>query len=524
MKANWRLTIKRISLVVSIVALLAGIGLYIVQRQWNLYLQICLGLFVVGLAVYVIADPDAIRKLLTGRHAKYGSNAFILLVAFLGILIVINYLVFNNDKKWDLSADQSNTLAKETVDVLKSLPENITAKAFFTTNASVASSKQNAQDLLDKYVYDGGGKFQYEFIDPNKDPVAAQDAGITNDGSIVLYMGNAKQPVSSITESDITGAMVRLMNPTQHVIYFLTGHGEFSIDASGNQSYSKLKTALEAKNYTVSSLNLLTTGSIPKDASVIVIPGPMKPLSDAEISLLDEYLKNGGSLVVMEEPTIVTQYGDNVDPLADYLSKTYGIVLGNDIIVDLQAAQQFQQPYVAIADQYAQNTITQKMNGLVTVFPTARSVTSSASVGSDLTKTELIKTSSQSWAETDMASVSNNTVKPDQGVDTYGPVSIAVTAEDPSTAARLVVFGDSDFASDGSYDAYGNGEMIVNSIDWAAKEENLISLTAKTTTQRSFVPISASTRNLIFLGVIFVLPGIVLVAGVGTWVYRRRQG
>jgi ABC-type uncharacterized transport system involved in gliding motility auxiliary subunit len=257
---------------------------------------------------------------------------------------------------------------------------------------------------------------------------------------------------------------------------------------------------------------------------VIVIAGPMKPLSDNEVSLLDAYLKKGGSIVVMEEPTIVTQFGDNPDPLADYLAKTYGIVLGNDIVVDLQAAQQFQQPYVAIADQYGQNAITQKMNGMVTVFPTARSVSSDASIGSDLTKTELIKTSSQSWAETDMASVSNDTVKPDQGVDQYGPVSIAVSAQDSSTNARLVVFGDSDFASDGSYDAYGNGEMIVNSIDWAAKQENLISLTAKTTVQRNFVPISASTQNMIALGVIAVLPGIVLVAGIGTWVYRRKQG
>ena len=179
---------------------------------------------------------------------------------------------------------------------------------------------------------------------------------------------------------------------------------------------------------------------------------------------------------------------------------------------------------VAIADQYGQSVITQKMNGMVTVFPTARSVTSDESIGSDLTKIELIKTSSQSWAETDMTSVSNNTPNPDQGVDQFGPVSLAVSAQDSSNDARLVVFGDSDFASDGSYDAYGNGELIVNSIDWAAKEENIISLTGKTTITRSFIPISASTRNLIFLGVIFVLPGIVLVAGVSTWMYRRKQG
>jgi ABC-type uncharacterized transport system involved in gliding motility auxiliary subunit len=524
MKPNWRSIVRRISLVVALVALVAGIVLFIIQRQWNLYLQICIGLFIVGLAVSVLADPDLFRKTVTGRQVRYGSNAFILLIAVLGILIVVNYLVYTNNKQWDLTEDQSNTLAKESVDVLKSLPQNVVAKAFFTTSGSNTASKQNAEHLLEKYVSAGGGKFQYEFIDPNKDPVAAQDAGIQNDATIILYMGNAKQSVTSIAETDVTGAMIRLMNPGEHVIYFLTGHGEFSIDGSGNQSYSMLKAALEAKNYTVKSLNLLTTNAIPQDASVIVIAGPMKPLSDSEISLLDAYVQSGGSLVVMEEPVINTEFGDAGDPLADYLTKTVGITLGSDIVVDVQAAQQLQQPYVAIADQYGQPAITQKMNEMISVFPTTRSVTSDDTTGSDYTKTVLVKTSDQSWAETDMASVKDNTVKPDQGVDLFGPVSIAVTAEGTTNQARLVVFGDSDFASDATYNAYGNGDLIINSIDWAAKEENIISLTPKTTVQRTLIQPKGYTMNLILLGVLVVLPGIVLVAGVGSWMSRRRQG
>ena len=524
MKPNLRRIIRTVALIISLVALVVGIGLFIIQRQWNLYLQICLGLFIIGLAVAALVDPDSVRKMLTGRQARYGSNAFILLIAIIGILIVINFLVFSNNKQWDLTADQSNTLAKETTDVLKSLPGNVVAKAFFTTSSAVASSKQSAKNLLDKYVYEGGGKFQYQFIDPNEDPAAAQDAGISSDGSVVLYMGSSKQPAASISETDITGAMIRMMNPNKHVIYFLTGHGEYSIDGTGDQSYTTLKADLQAKNYTVSSLNLLTNPAIPEDASVIVIAGPMKPLSDNEVNLIDAYLKNGGSLVVMEEPTVVTQFGDSPDPLANDLAANYGIILGSDIIVDAQAAQQLHQPYVAIADQYAQQAITEKMNGMVTIYPTTRSVTSSASTGTDYTRTELIKTSNQSWAETDMTSVISNTVQPDQGVDPFGPVSIAITAQGSSNSARLVVFGDSDFATDAYYGAYGNGEMIVNAIDWAAKEESLISLTPKTNIQRSFVAIDLSRQRMILLGVLVILPGIVLVAGVGSWLARRRQG
>jgi ABC-type uncharacterized transport system involved in gliding motility auxiliary subunit len=105
-----------------------------------------------------------------------------------------------------------------------------------------------------------------------------------------------------------------------------------------------------------------------------------------------------------------------------------------------------------------------------------------------------------------------------------GPVPLAVVATGNTTNARLVVFGDSDFASNAYNGFYGNSDMIVNSIDWAAKEENLISLTPKTSVERTLVQPKAYTMGLILLGSLVVLPGIVLAAGIGSWIARRRQG
>ena len=524
MTATWRPLTRKIILAISVISLLVAVGFFIVQHKWNLALQISLGLFIIGLAAVVALDPAAIRALLTGRQARYGSNAFILMAAFLGILVVINYLVFTNPIQKDLTADQSNTLAKETQEVLKSLSGNVIAKAFYSNDSAMVSSKENAKDLMDRYVYASGGKFQYKFIDPVKDPVSAQEAGVTKDGTVVLYMGDIKQPVTSVTETEITGAMVRLMNPGNHVVYFLTGHGEFPIDGSGDQTYTQLKNALTSNNYTVSTLNLLSTNKIPDDASVIVIAGPQKPLSEAEVSLLSDYMKNGGSMIVMEEPPIVTQFGDAPDPLANYLAQTYGITLGNDIVVDLQAEQSLQQPFIAIANQYAQHVITQKMNGMTTFFPTARSLSLDDAVGTDYNKTQLILTIDQSWAEKDMATVKDNTFNYNQGVDTPGPITLAVVAQGTSNNSRLVVFADSDFALNGYYSVYGNGDMIVNAIDWAANVENIINLTPKNTVDRYLVQPQSYSGGLLFLGSLVVLPGLILVAGVGSWLSRRRRG
>ena len=524
MKPKWRQIIRKSAIIIALISLVVAVGLYIVQREWNLYLQVLLGLFIIGVAVYVAMDPGSIRTALTGRQARHGSNAIILILAFLGIIIVINYLVYENSKRWDLTADQSNTLASETLDVLKRLPDKVIARAFFSTDATLASTKENAKTLLDKYVYSGDGNFQYEFIDPLKDPVSAQDSGITKDGTVVIYMGNNKQPLSNISEQELTGSMIRLMNPGSHVVYFLTGHGEHPIEGSGDQTYSRLKTALESKNYKVASLNLLTTQQIPPDASVIVITGPVKPLAEAEVDLLETYQQNGGSMVIMEEPSIVTQIGEVADPLVNYLKQSFGIILGNDMVVDVQAAQSLQQPFIAIADQYAQHAITQKMASLVSMYPTARSVSSDDSIGTDYTKTVLITTADQSWAETDMTTIQDGSMKPDQGVDTVGPVPIAVVAEGVSNGSRMVVFGDSEYALNSNYDVYGNGDMVINSIDWAAKEENLINLTAKNTVERYLVQPTPYMIGLIFLGSLVVLPGVVIVAGIWTWLSRRKQG
>jgi ABC-type uncharacterized transport system involved in gliding motility auxiliary subunit len=271
-------------------------------------------------------------------------------------------------------------------------------------------------------------------------------------------------------------------------------------------------------------LNLLATNQIPQDASVVVIAGPKKPFTDAQVSLLDAYITDGGSVVVLEDPTIDTQFGDSPDPLANDLAQTYGIVLGNNVIVDAYGYQTFQNAYFAVGYQYATHVITQKMSTMGTGFQNARSVTAESSAGTDYSKTQLILTVDQSWGETDMASVQNNSVTFDQGVDLVGPVPLAVVADGTTDKARLVVFGDSDFATNAYYGFYGNSDMIINSIDWAAKEENLISLTPKTTVDRTLVQPQAYTMGLIFLGSLVVIPGIVLAAGIGSWLARRRQG
>ncbi len=506
----------RVGLWLALIAACASVVLVILQREWNLPLQISLGLVVIGLALYALLDPGKVREILSGRAARYGSNAVILLIAFIGILVVINYFIYENDQRWDLTADKENTLAPETIEILGQMSAPVTAYAFFSPN----SSTEQAEGLLDQFTYEGKGNFSYVFIDPINDPVAATEANITKDGTIVVEMGDNKQLVELVSEEEITSALVRLMNPEGNVVYFLTGHGEFGMEDSSETTYTQLKEKLESKNYSVQTLNLLTSNQIPEDADVIVIGGPLISLAESEISLLTVYQDNGGAMVVMEEPIPLTQMGDDPDLLSDYLVEKWGVLLGKDIVVDLKTNQAF----MAYADQYGVHLITEKMRNMVTAFPTTRSVNITDAIESGVSQTLLIYTAAESWAETELDGLADGNIQADPESDLLGPVSIAVAAENFVNEARLVVFGDAEFATNSYFSAYGNADMIINSIDWAVGQEDLINLTPKQTITRTLIPPKTFTLGLLFLGSMIILPGIVLTAGITAWIVRRRRG
>ncbi len=482
------------------------------------YLYISAGLVILGLAIYATLEPDRVRRFFTGRQARYGSNALVMSIAFLGILIVGNVLAQQNPVKIaDLTEDKVNTLSHELSAALGSLPEKVTATGFFSQG-----STQSAEELLNNIKANSNGKFDYQFINPDRDPQAAINAGITGDGKILLEMAGRKEIVAFASETELLKAMLRLLNPGTNVVYFLTGHGEREVEQAGDASMTRAKGILENKNYSVKMLNLIVENKIPEDASVIVIAGPIKPVSENEVELLKDYLAGGGSLIVMEDPTALTEFDEESDPLAGMLSADWGITLDNDIVIDLNSPQ----PTTAAAAYYdSTHAVTRNMNNLVTYFPFTQSLQLAAST-EGLMLNPLVQTGENSWGEKDFQSLTQDGGPPsfDETTESFGPLALVAAGENSTTGGRVVVFGGSNFAIDPNFDAYGNGDMFVNSVDWAAEQEDLANITPKTPTQRTFNVPSQFHWIAILLGSVIIIPGLVLLAGVSAWLARRRQG
>ncbi len=482
----------------------------------NLALQISIALLIVGLAAYAIMAPDTVRRFLSGRQARYGSNSLILTVAFVGILFVTNYIVFQNPKSWDLTSDKSNTLAPETLQALATLPEKVTATAFYTSSLDAFS----ADELLLKFKTNSGGKFDYTFVDPDLDPIAAREAGITGDGKIMLQMGAIKEIASYADETELTRTLIRLISPQPRTVYFLQGHGEPSLDSTSEINFSTAVNTLQSKNYTVNPLNLLSTNKIPEDALTVIIAGPKKPLARTEVDLLKKYMQAGGSLVVMEDPIFVTEFGESPDPLAAYLTSDWGITLENDVVIDLVNTQN---PFQAVSSQIAPHPITQNLTqNYIVILPQARSLSISAQI-ENVTQTPIILTTEQSWGETELAAGGEQPVfDPEQ--DTPGPLNLAIVAENSLTTGRVVVFGNSVFAASEGFDAYGNGNMFINSVDWAAEQEDLLNITPRQQTLRTFIPPTNAGFIIMIIVAVLVLPGMVVFAGISSWLARRKRG
>ncbi len=508
----------RWALSVGVLALLFAGGAYFVVREWSLWVRVPLGVALTGLGFSLLLDPALPQRLWKRPGAQYGTHALLTLTAFTGILVLVNLLPYWFPQRWDWTEEKRHTLAPEIQELLRRIPEPVTAYAFFTPQTDPSL----ARDLLENFAYYGGDRFRYEIIDPLTKPGLAQKYGVTRDGTVVLVLGDRYEQVTFLTEEELARALVRLLHPERRTVAFLTGHGERDIQGQDERGYARLRQELEAKNYHVRTLDLALEGyQVPEGVQVIVVADPQRPLEAQEMEALKAFVDAGGSLVLWLNTPVESPEG--VSPaLTAYLQETWGLLVQDTVIVDPSSPQ----PGIALAAQYAQHPITERLQGWRTYFPLARTLDAVETLPEGVSLMPLVVTSPQAWGETDLAPLQEETggdVAFDPETDIAGPLVVAVAAEGPS-GARLVVVGDADFAANLYYGELGNGLLAMNMVDWAAEQEDLINITPRTQIQRRLNVPSAAFLNLLTLTTACLLPAGVVVLGAGVWAYRRMRG
>ncbi len=510
-----RAQLERFSPIIAYVGALAlagGLVLYAITRQFDLKARIPLVVGLVFLLVFIMIKPEKAKEYLTGRVARYGSNAAIMSLAFIGILVLVNFMSDRYHRRFDLTESKQYSLAPQTVQILTDLKEPVKITAFFTPEDPYQQeARQHLEDLLKEYAY-YTDKITYEFIDPDQNPSITRQYGITSYGTLVLERGDKRQDTFAADEQGLTSAILKVSRDEVKAVYFTTGHKEHDPTISRPDGYSQIKEALEKDNYRVETINLATiTDTIPSDMDVLVVAGPQVPFVDEERAALERYLNDGGKALIMIDP-------GQADPLGEILSK-WGLRLRDDLIID-PIGSFFGDVATPLVSNYRYSQITKDLGGLTTLFPRARSVEKLEEVPEGVGVTLLAETSKESWGETDLKA---QRVRYDEGQDTKGPLTLAASAQNEETKARLVIFGNSEFVSNRILDSirgFANGDLFLNAVNWLAEEEELISIRPKPPEQRQILLTPSQMRLVLYSSAIF-LPLIVLVVGATVWWQRR---
>jgi ABC-type uncharacterized transport system involved in gliding motility auxiliary subunit len=508
---------------------------YLARATWDIVDWVILGVGTAWLIVAVIFNFSDLREKVITRSARYGLNMFLMIVIVLGIIVFVDVLTAKHSKRFDLTEGKRFTLSEQTQKVLKALENKVEILCFYTAGAS---NRIQMEDLLSQYKY-YTDRLTYRFIDPDRNPAEAKKYEIKYDGTAVVIYGGKNEKVVGSSEEDLTNALVKITRKQQKTIYFLKGHGEKEIDNAEGFGLSSLKTELEKQQYQVKDI-ALAQEKLPEDCNLLIIAGPQTDPFEAERKIIEGYLMNGGKALFMFEPFSTPELIGIVNNL--------GFDVGNNVIVEPVSRIFGGDLHIPVVLKYEEHDITKGLN-VMSFYPLARSVQVKQNLPEGVTAQGLASTSPQSWGETDEKALSQGMVNRDEGVDVMGPLTIAAAAiididkfgkeakeekeeeekigEETETAvnkkARIVVFGDSDFASNAYFHQQGNSDILLNSINWLAQEEDLISIRPKDV-KSTPITLTLTQGRIIFWLPVVILPAAVLLVGFYSIISRRRKG
>src|SRR5229473_3778553 len=230
-----------------------------------------------------------------------------------------------------------------------------------------------------------------EFVDPEKKPGVVRQYGITRADIAVLESGKQETRITSASEQELTNALIRVTKDEKKTVYFLTGHAEHLLEDRSKEGYSFLKEALERQGYTVRSLSLYESKTIPTKASVLVLAGPQKPVSPAEQVRLADYVRTGGRLLLLLDPGSRAGLESTLE--------AWGLRTDNRTVLDTQTilGGDLTMPVV---NTYGSHEITQDLGQVFTIFPLARPISFRDTKGKEWAFHPLAKSSLRSWGRT----------------------------------------------------------------------------------------------------------------------------
>ena len=501
----------------------------------------------------------------TRRRLAFGSTLGAGSLLALALVLIANYLAFRHYQRWDWTSSKLYTLSEKSESILRGLERDVSVVVFMDEQTEAF---EPTKELLARYGA-ASPRVKVSVVDPVRNPARAQQlveqydvqraavvfesggdkrvveaADLADYDYAAMQMGGAPEMKGFKGEQLFTSAIVELVEERKPSILFTTGHGEPSLDSSEPRGFGRLQRFLGNDNFSIEEWASLGKNEVPAGTDLVVVAGPTQPFAQPELELLGRYVRGGGRVLVMVDPNLSASGRIADSGLAGWLGG-FGVAAGDDVVIDPTNLLPFFSAETIFAGNYGDHAIVQALRQarVPVVFSLARSVRPATDAPAG-TVTTLVETSPEGWGERDLDALGS---VEKGGDDLAGPVALGVAVDlgggssDPEgpeeqaaegedaaaatparpPAGRMVVYGDSDFATNGQLDQPGNATLIANTLNWMVQRETHLGIAPKEPEQVR-LSLAPQQRRQIFWLVVAGIPAATLIAGIAINMRRRR--
>jgi ABC-type uncharacterized transport system involved in gliding motility auxiliary subunit len=496
-------------------------------------------------------------------------GAGVLLVA--ALVVLLNYFGMKYHQRFDWTGSKIYSLSEKSKSMLEGLDRDVTVTVFLQPGGELYDP---TRELLERYAA-GSPRVTVRYVDPQKNLIEAQrlvDQFQLSDLDVVIFEAGGDRRVvdaSSLAdwdysgmqfgaqptltgfrgEEEFTGAILELVEGRKSKVLFSTGHGERALADTGAAGLSRIGDLLGKENLELDSWASTGRAEVPAGTDLLVIAGPRTALLAPELEALDRYLDAGGRLLVLLDPELDDRGGLVETGLEAWLARR-GVEVGRNLVVDPSATIPFFGAETISVGATGAHPIVESLAQaqLSVIVGLARSAQSGAPPAGHEAR-ELLETTADGWGETGLADLRGIAEGAD---DAPGPVAVAVAvapkqsgaepeleaeeleAPDGAAAApaptagaaaapawRMVVVGDSDFATNGQLANAGNPTFVANAFNWLLERHKLLGIGAKKPEQARLALTPGQLSGIGWLS-LAGLPALAIAAGVAVWFRRRR--
>lgn len=563
-----------------IIIVIVGVTAGYVAGDWT---SIPLGLIATGGVILIISLFVGTRKFWQRRSTQENLNAFVATIAILVILGLLNFLGIRYEKTIDLTENNLYTLAPQSKQLVSDLQQPLTVWVFNDppsqeTERLLKNYQQQSEKFRFQFVdpQQNIGKAQ-EFS------VESYGEVYIEYGDKTQFVQQVSD-VEPISEVKLTSAIQTIQRDRVSFVYILQGHGEPPLEAVQG-GLSQAVASLKQQGYQVQPFNFAQETNLPNLAnSVLMIASPQRELLPGEVDAIANYLAEGGSLLLLLDPdsrsgldpilemwgvqlddrvivdasgqgqvlglgvstTLVTRYGDH--PITNPFGNGISVYPLSRPVDAVEKAGITATPLAYTSEaSWAESDTTQEQleynperdraGPLVISFALDREEDSASETTEEEPSDNSEETNSEEITSDSVNESSNNPEETKTDSDnletedqieetTSGTVNESLdnkekTLPKPNPEARIVVFGDSDFATNGLLVQQLNGDMFLNAVDWLAnRDRSSLALRPKEETNRR-INLSPQQAAILSRTAIGIVPLFGLILAIISWLRRR---